>query len=65
MQVRLDAAVVMSVGAYRGAYVVLKVAEDKMPPRLPRPTSRPYVAAREFSLRLLLLCHEWTGQLGI
>ena len=47
---------------YFGAYSVRKVPADKIPASLPSSTRNLVFAAREFSS--MLLCHEWTSQLG-
>lgn len=65
IHVPLQHAVAIRVGIYFGANSVLNVAPLSIPPKLLNPTSKPVVAAREFSLRLLLLCQLWTRQDGM
>lgn len=50
---------------YFGAYCVRNVAALKIPAKLPNPTKKPVLAAREFSCILLLLCHACTKHDGI
>lgn len=61
----LQQLVATSVGIYEGAYSTRKVAAERTPAKLPKPTRNPVLAAREFSSVSLLLCQLWTRHEGI
>lgn len=58
MEIPLHKLVAAKVGQYDGAYSTLNVAPEMTPPRLPKPTRKPVLAALEDSDKSLLLCLE-------